>query len=118
MICLLQVKCYNGRKALAHTVTDTKTVLKQLDQFFISIVIVITIVVWLILVQITTTNIVFLISSQLLLVAFMFGNTCKNIFEAIVFIFVTHPFDVGDLIVVDGVQVTKTSLLFHHVGFT
>lgn len=36
----------------------------------------------------------------------MFGNMCKTAFEAIIFVFVMHPFDVGDRCVVDGVQVT------------
>ncbi|KAG8367180.1 hypothetical protein BUALT_Bualt16G0045800 [Buddleja alternifolia] len=40
----------------------------------------------------------------LLLVVFMFGNTAKMVFEAIIFVFITHPFDVGDRCVVDGVQ--------------
>ncbi|TYH91180.1 hypothetical protein ES332_A13G099300v1 [Gossypium tomentosum] len=40
----------------------------------------------------------------LLLVGFMFQNTCKTIFESIIFVFVMHPFDVGDRCVIDGVQ--------------
>lgn len=106
------MKCYNGRKALTRTVNNTKTVLKQLDKFFTSIVIVITILGWLVLVQIATKDLVVLILSQFFVAAFIFGNTCKNIFEAIVFIFVTHPFDVGDCIVVDHVQVSYTYLFY------
>jgi len=47
----------------------------------------------------------------------MFGNTCKMAFEAIIFVFVMHPFDVGDRCVVDGIQVTHLdlTLLFSHV---
>lgn len=40
----------------------------------------------------------------MLLVVFMFGNTAKMVFEAMIFVFVMHPFDVGDRCVVDGVQ--------------
>ncbi|GMN74253.1 hypothetical protein TIFTF001_056189 [Ficus carica] len=58
---------------------------------------------WLLLMEIATTKVLLFLSSQLVLVAFMFGNTCKTIFEAIVFVFVMHPFDVGDRCVVDGV---------------
>lgn len=35
---------------------------------------------------------------------FVFGNMAKTLFEAIVFIFVMHPFDVGDRIEIDGNQ--------------
>ncbi|GMN75536.1 hypothetical protein TIFTF001_056784 [Ficus carica] len=52
---------------------------------------------------IATTKVLLFLSSQLVVAAFIFGNTCKTIFEAIVFVFVMHPFDVGDLCVVDGV---------------
>ncbi|PRQ28022.1 putative mechanosensitive ion channel MscS, LSM domain-containing protein [Rosa chinensis] len=97
------VNVYRERNALACSMTDTKTVLKQFEKFFTSLVIVITIVVWLLLVGIASTNLVVFLSTQFLLAAFIFGNTCKNVFEAIVFMFVTHPFDVGDRIVVDDV---------------
>ncbi|CAN6872017.1 unnamed protein product, partial [Brassica oleracea] len=35
--------------------------------------------------------------------AFIVGSTCKNIFESFIFVFVMHPYDVGDRCVVDGV---------------
>lgn len=35
---------------------------------------------------------------------FVFGNMAKTLFEAIVFIFVMHPFDVGDRIEIEGTQ--------------
>lgn len=41
------------------------------------------------------------------MVVFIFGNTCKTVFEAIIFLFAMHPFDVGDRCEVDGVQVQK-----------
>ncbi|PPR81386.1 hypothetical protein GOBAR_AA39327 [Gossypium barbadense] len=50
---------------------------------------------------------------SLVVAAFMFGNTCKTIFEAIVFVFVMHPFDVGDRCVVDGVQHLEANTLWH-----
>ncbi|XP_009362526.1 mechanosensitive ion channel protein 10 [Pyrus x bretschneideri] len=97
------VKVYNGRKALAHALNDTKTAVRQLNKLVTGILVVITIVVWLLLMEIATTKVLVLLSSQLVVAAFMFGNTCKTIFEAIIFVFVMHPFDVGDRCVVDGV---------------
>ena len=70
------------------------------------IVLVVVIIVCLILMGFLTTQILVFISSQLLLVVFMFDNTAKTGFEAIIFVFVMHPFDVGDRCVVDGVQAT------------
>lgn len=58
-----------------------------------------------------TTQALVLIISQLVLAAFMFGNTVKNIFESIIFLYVMHPFDVGDRCIIDGVQVTDIFIL-------
>ncbi|KAI7728021.1 hypothetical protein M8C21_006088, partial [Ambrosia artemisiifolia] len=98
------VKVYNGRKALAHALSDTKTAVKQLDKLVTAVLIVLVFVVWLLLTEIATTKVLVLLSSQLVVAAFIFGNTCKTIFEAIVFVFIMHPFDVGDRCVIDGVQ--------------
>ncbi|KAK6118332.1 hypothetical protein DH2020_047903 [Rehmannia glutinosa] len=98
------VVVYNGRKALAHALNDTKTAVKQLNTLVTVILVVIMIIVWLLLTGIATTKVLVFLSSQLVLAVFMFGNTCKTIFEAIIFVFVMHPFDVGDRCVIDGVQ--------------
>lgn len=110
---VVQVKVYKGRKALAHALNDTKTAVKQLNKLVTGILIIIMIVVWLLLVGIATTKVLVFLSSQLVLAVFMFGNTCKTIFEAIIFVFVMHPFDVGDRCVIDGVQVTFSSGSHH-----
>lgn len=99
------MKVYNGRKALAHALNDTKTAVKQLDKLVTAILVIIVLLVWLLLMEIATTKVLVFLSSQVVVAAFMFGNTCKTIFEAIIFVFVMHPFDVGDRVVVDGVQV-------------
>ncbi|XP_059297469.1 mechanosensitive ion channel protein 10-like isoform X2 [Lycium ferocissimum] len=98
------VKVYQGRKALSHALNDTKTAVRQLNTIVTGILIVIIIIIWLLLVGIATTKVIFFLSSQLVVASFLFGNTCKCVFEGIVFVFVMHPFDVGDRCVVDGVQ--------------
>nr|WGO49557.1 mechanosensitive ion channel protein B085526 [Torenia fournieri] len=98
------VKVYKGRKALAHALNDTKTAVKQLNNLVTVILFVIMVIVWLLLTGIANTKVLVLLSSQLVLAAFIFGNTCKTIFEAIIFVFVMHPFDVGDRCVIDGTQ--------------
>ena len=73
-------------------------------------------VVWLLILGIATTKFLLYISSQLVLVAFIFGNTCKTVFEAIVFLFVMHPYDVGDRCEIEGVQVVFHLLQFYCVN--
>ena len=33
---------------------------------------------------------------------FMFGNSIRQLFESVIFIFVVHPFDVGDDVIIAG----------------
>lgn len=98
------VHAYVERKALAHSLNDTKTAVQQLHKLASAIVTVIIIVISLLVTGLATTKVLVVFTSQLLLVGFMFQNTCKTIFESIIFVFVMHPFDVGDRCVIDGVQ--------------
>lgn len=98
------VNVFRERRALALTLNDTKTAVKKLHQMVNTVIGVVIIVIWLLILGIATTHILVVVSSQLLLVVFMFGNTCKMTFESIIFLFVMHPFDVGDRCSVDGVQ--------------
>jgi small-conductance mechanosensitive channel len=103
------VNVYLERKSLAHSLNDTKTAIEELNKIASVIVLIVALIVGLLMMGFLTTQILVFISSQLLLVAFMFGNSAKTMFEAIIFVFVMHPFDVGDRCVVDGVQVTPLS---------
>ncbi|XP_052182203.1 mechanosensitive ion channel protein 10-like isoform X2 [Diospyros lotus] len=98
------VNVYNERKSLAHSLSDAKTAIEELNRILSGILLITIIVVWLLLMGFITTHVLVFLSSQLLLAAFIFGNTCKTIFEALIFVFVMHPFDVGDRCVIDGVQ--------------
>ncbi|KAL0545480.1 hypothetical protein IC582_015365 [Cucumis melo] len=98
------VKVYQERKTLAHALKDTKTAVKQLNNLVTAVVIIVMTVIWLLLMEIATSKVLVFLLSQLAVAAFMFGNACKTTFEALIFVFVMHPFDVGDRCVVDGVQ--------------
>ncbi|PWA70204.1 mechanosensitive ion channel MscS, LSM domain protein [Artemisia annua] len=72
------VNVYKERKYLALSLNDTKTAIEELNKLVSGL--------------------------TLLLGVFMFGTSAKTAFEAIIFVFIMHPFDVGDRCVVDGVQ--------------
>ena len=40
-------------------------------------------------------------SSIVLAFAFIFGNSIRNIYESVIFIFGVHPFDVGDALFIN-----------------
>ncbi|PKI53338.1 hypothetical protein CRG98_026275 [Punica granatum] len=99
------VNAFRERRALALTLDDTKTAVNQLHRMVNILVGGIVFIIWLLILGITTGKFLLLISSQLLLVVFIFGNSCKTAFEAIIFLFVMHPFDVGDRCEIDALQV-------------
>lgn len=99
------VNAFRERRALALTLNDTKTAVNKLHRMLNFVVAIIILVIWLLILGIATSKIILFVTSQLVLVAFVFGNTCKTIFEAIIFLFIMHPFDVGDRCEIDGVQV-------------
>ncbi|XP_057430852.1 mechanosensitive ion channel protein 10-like [Lotus japonicus] len=98
------VKVYFERRSLVHSLNDTNTAVDDLNKLASVVVLVVILIVWLLLMGFLTTQVLVFISSQLLLVVFIFGNTAKTVFEAIIFVFVMHPYDVGDRCVIDGVQ--------------
>ncbi|XWS25962.1 hypothetical protein CRYUN_Cryun27aG0112500 [Craigia yunnanensis] len=98
------VNAFRDRKALALSLNDTKTAVDELHNILDILVAIIIVIIWLIILGIPVSHFLVFISSQLLLVVFIFGNTCKTVFEAIIFLFIMHPFDVGDRCEVDGVQ--------------
>ncbi|CAN6253850.1 unnamed protein product [Urochloa humidicola] len=98
------VNAFRERKALALTLNDTKTAVNKLNQMANVVVGIIVFALWLLILGIATTHFFVFLSSQVLLAVFVFGNTLKTVFEAIVFLFVMHPFDVGDRCEIEGVQ--------------
>ncbi|KAI7737113.1 hypothetical protein M8C21_007422, partial [Ambrosia artemisiifolia] len=98
------VNVFRERRALALSLDDTKTAVNKLHQMMNVAVGILIIMIWLLILKVATTKNFIFLSSQLLLVVFVFGNTCKTTFEAIIFLFVMHPFDVGDRCEIDSVQ--------------
>ncbi|KAM3695723.1 hypothetical protein ACJW31_07G154800 [Castanea mollissima] len=107
------VIAFRDRRALALTLNDTKTAVNKLHLVLNVLVGIGILVVWLLILGIATPKILLAISSQLVLVAFIFGNSCKTVFEAMVFLFVMHPYDVGDRCEIEGIQmvVEKMNIL-------
>ncbi|KAL8153398.1 hypothetical protein V2J09_011158 [Rumex salicifolius] len=75
--------------------------------------IVATIIFWLFITQLATTKLVLTLGSLFLGLTFIFGDTCKTFFQGVIFSFVAHPLDVGDLVEIEGIklEVKKINIL-------
>lgn len=109
----VQVNAFRERRALALTLNDTKTAVDKLHHMVNVIFGILILILWLIVLGIASSKFFIFLSSQIVVVAFIFGNTCKTIFEAIIFLFVMHPFDVGDRCEIDGMQVALICFDFY-----
>lgn len=112
------VNALKERENLSHSLKDAKTAIEELNRILSAVALVLIVIVWLLLMGFATTKVLVVLSSQLLVAVFVFGNTCKTVFEAMIFVFIMHPFDVGDRCVIDGVMmiveemdILKTSFL-------
>ncbi|KAF9952510.1 hypothetical protein BGZ70_000585 [Mortierella alpina] len=95
---------YKERKDLYTSLRDLSQAVGKLDIIFLTIVA----VIWLLIVlSIFGKDIVknmLSIGSFLVALSFVFGNSLKILFENIVFLFITHPYDSGDLVCIEGIE--------------
>ena len=70
--------------------------------------------------QVNLTRTWVTVSSLLLSFVFVFGNSIKSIYEAVVFLFVVRPFDVGDAVLLGPAQdwCNVRTMLSHHCRVT
>lgn len=95
-------RIYRERRALATSLKDMNSALQKLDMVLMFLGLIIVIFIWLLIFSPTSTvsNLV-PVSTVVVAFSFVFGNSAKNIFESMIFIFATHPYDVGDLVCID-----------------
>ncbi|KAJ8423879.1 hypothetical protein Cgig2_001545 [Carnegiea gigantea] len=56
-----------------------------------------TFIIWLLLTRLASTRILVIFARPLVAASFIFGDTCKNLFQGIVFVYAVRPFSVGDI---------------------
>ncbi|XAR61591.1 hypothetical protein NMG60_11016052 [Bertholletia excelsa] len=96
------VEAFKERGRLALSLHDTHTAVDELHNVLNVVVAVIIVIFWALMYDMNLAHFIALVGTQILLAGFLFRDTCKRAFESIIFLFVTHPFDVGDRCQVDG----------------
>jgi len=101
-ILIEQKKAHESCLSLANTVQSGKEVVDCLNTIMSVVIMGAIFIVWLLLTGLASTKVLVVIASPLLAATFIFGETCKNLFEGIIFVFVVRPFNVGDTCQIDG----------------
>ncbi|KAG0248123.1 hypothetical protein BG011_000453 [Mortierella polycephala] len=93
---------YKERKDLHTSLRDLSQAVGKLDVIFLAIMIVIWLLIILSIFGKDVVKNMLSIGSFLIALSFVFGNSLKILFENIVFLFITHPYDSGDLVSIGG----------------
>lgn len=110
------------KKAIAASMKDLDSVIKRLDSVFMFIVFVIAIIVFISIISGSAAAALGSAGTTLLGLAWMLQATAQEFLQSIIFVFVKHPFDVGDRVTIygnsgmlglgDDYYVTEISLLY------
>ncbi|KAG0378743.1 hypothetical protein BGX24_002929 [Mortierella sp. AD032] len=93
---------YKERKDLHTALRDLSQAVGKLDMIFLSVAFVIWLIIILSIFVASVVQNMLSIGSFLVALSFVFGNSLRTLFENIVFLFITHPYDSGDLCDIDG----------------
>jgi hypothetical protein len=111
------VNAFRERRTLALALGNTKGVVKKVNRMLNLLAGNIMFIIWLIILEIATLKILIYMISQVPLFEFIFGNALKTIFEAIIFLFFMHPYDVGDRCQIDEIEVMFISLGVYEISW-
>ena len=90
------------RKSITASLKDLDSVVSKLDDVFVFIVVVITILVFVSLISASAAGVLTSAGSTLLALSWLFSATAQEFLQSVIFVFVKHPFDVGDRVSIYG----------------
>lgn len=105
------------RKAISNSMKDISQALAVFDQVLLFVVLLITIFIFLAFFQSSFISTLTTAGTTLLSLSFIFSVTAQEFLGSCIFLFVKHPYDVGDRVDINGPEkeqliVEKISLLF------
>ncbi|KAJ8122332.1 hypothetical protein ONZ43_g1442 [Nemania bipapillata] len=113
---------HREKKAIAASVKDLDSVITKLDRVFFVIIFIIALIVFISIISASTAAALASAGTAVLGLAWVLQATAQEFLQSIIFVFVKHPFDVGDRVTVygntgstlqgDDYYVTEISLLY------
>lgn len=96
------VRIFKQRKQLTDALHDTGSIVGTLHVILVVVSQIILIFLYLLVWRVDVARVWVTFSSIILAFTFMLGNSIRTAYENMIFLFVVHPFDVGDILLVDG----------------
>jgi small-conductance mechanosensitive channel len=93
---------FHEKRAVERGVRDLGATVGKLDKVLLFLAGIIMVAIGLGLFGVTIASYLVTFGSLIVTLFVIIGNAARNIFESILFVFVFHPFDVGDRVEIDG----------------
>jgi small-conductance mechanosensitive channel len=90
------------KKAIAASLKDLDSVVQKLDKVFLFVIVVIAIVVFVSIISASAAAGLASASTSILALSWVLQATAQEFLQSIIFVFIKHPFDVGDRVTVYG----------------
>ena len=90
------------RKGITASLKDLDSVIGKFDNVLMFIVAIITILVFITLISTSAAGVLTSLGGSVLALSWLFSATAQEFLQSIVFVFVKHPFDVGDRVTIYG----------------
>lgn len=90
------------RKSITASLKDLDSVVGKLDDIFMFLVGIITILVFISLISTSASGVLTSAGSTVLALSWLFSATAQEFLQSCIFVFVKHPFDVGDRVTIYG----------------
>ncbi|KAE8149191.1 Mechanosensitive ion channel-domain-containing protein [Aspergillus avenaceus] len=90
------------RKAITASLKDLDSVVSRLDNVLEFFVVVIALIVFLSLISTSAAGVLTSAGSSILALSWLFSATAQEFLQSVLFVFVKHPFDVGDRVTIYG----------------
>jgi small-conductance mechanosensitive channel len=90
------------RKSITASLKDLDSVIGKLDSVFLFIAFIIAVLVFISLISTSAAGVLTSAGSTVLALSWLFSPTAQEFLQSIIFVFVKHPFDVGDRVSIYG----------------
>ncbi|BFZ57231.1 hypothetical protein PYCC9005_004282 [Savitreella phatthalungensis] len=102
------------RKAISASLKDVDSAIEKLHNVLLVIVFIISVFIFIALLDTNFKTLLATSATTLLSLSFIFGTTCQEIMASLIFVFIKHPFDVSDRVVINNLQyvVQEMNLMF------
>ena len=90
------------RKAITASLKDLDSVVSKLDDLFMFFVIIVTVLVFLSLISTSASSVLTSAGSTLLALSWLFSTTAQEFLQSVIFVFIKHPYDIGDRVTIYG----------------